>query len=246
MTSTSRPPSATAGNARHLGPGSQTLDRGLHALEVLADAARPMSIAELAETLQIHRSNAYRLLRTLEARRFVLRDEAGLIRLGPRLAALGRGAAPRLTQIAHPELTALANTLGMTSFITVLDADEVITLLSVEPHHGHGSVAQRPGARHALGTGAPSHAIEASLTASEHKLLFGDQPPSQAAMNAKTQGYSLTQDEVIPGLTAVAVPLRIANEPPAALAVVTIGVPQQLPEVILALQQAAQSIAAHA
>ena len=78
--------------------GSQTLDRGLRALELLAEASGPVSIASLAEGLGVHRSNAYRVMRTLEDHRFVLRDEAGMIRLGPRLAALGRGAAASLQQ----------------------------------------------------------------------------------------------------------------------------------------------------
>lgn len=223
--------------------GSQTLDRGLRALEVLAEAGEAISIAALADALGVHRSNAYRILRTLEEHRFVLRDEAGLIRLGPRLAALGRGAAPALGSVTLPELTVLANELGMTAFVTVLDADETITLHSVEPTHGHTTVAQRPGARHPITHGAPSHAIESSLTEAEHRAAFGGAPLSEAATLARERGYSLSQDEVIRGLTAIAVPLRLQGEPPAALAVVTIGVPQQLEHVVEELRQAAGRIA---
>ncbi len=219
--------------------GSQTLDRGLRALEVLADAGESMSIAQLAERLGVHRSSAYRILRTLEEHRFVLRNEAGLIRLGPRLAALGRGAAPALTQLAQPELHTLANSLGMTSFVAVLDADEVITMLSVEPSHGHANVAQRPGARHPLDQGAPSHAVEASLTPEEHRAIFKGVPLSDAAREIFKHGYSISQDEVIHGLTAIAVPLRIHGEPPASLSVVTIGVPANLDEVVAELRAAA-------
>lgn len=219
--------------------GSQTLDRGLRALEILSDAGEPMSIAQLAEHLGVHRSNAYRILRTLEEHRFVLRDEAGLIRLGPRLAALGRGAAPALTQVAQPELLALANSLGMTAFVGVLDADEVITMVSIEPSYGHANVAQRPGARHPLHHGAPSHAVEASLTPNEHRVIFGGSPLSEAALEVKRIGYSISQDEIIQGLTAIAVPLRVHGEPAAALAVVTIGIPPNLDAIVAELQQAA-------
>lgn len=45
-------------------PPSQTLSRGIRALEILAAADRPLSIAELAEALGVHRSIAYRILRT--------------------------------------------------------------------------------------------------------------------------------------------------------------------------------------
>lgn len=223
--------------------GSQTLDRGLRALEVLADAAAPLSIAELAEQLGVHRSSAYRVLRTLEEHRLVLRDEAGMIRLGPRLASLGRGAAPSLQQATLPVLTELANALGMTAFVAVLDATEVITLVSVEPAFSHASVAQRPGTRHSVAQGAPGHAIEASLSAKEHAAVFAGAALSEAAQTALSCGYALSHDEVIQGLTAIAVPLRLDDEPPASLAVVHIGVPADLPAVVGQLQRGAERVA---
>src|SRR5690625_2072660 len=108
--------------------GSQTLARGLAALEILAEAESPLSISELAEALGVHRSNAYRLLRTLEEYRFVLRDETGQIRLGPRLAALARGSVESIQTLTLPHLTKLANQLQLTSFVTLLDSDQVITV----------------------------------------------------------------------------------------------------------------------
>ncbi len=222
--------------------GSQTLDRGLQALEVLAEAPAPLSIAQLAEQLGVHRSNAYRVLRTLEAHRFVLRDDAGMIRLGPRLAVLGRSAAGSLQQAALPELGQLANALGLTAFIAVLDAQEAITLLSVQPSRGHAAVAQRPGARHSILLGAPGHAIEASLSATEHRAVLGGVPLSPAALETRALGYALSHDEVITGLTSVAVPLRMPAEPPAALSVVCIGVPDDLAGLARTMREAATRI----
>ena len=222
--------------------GSQTLDRGLRALELLAEASGPVSIASLAEGLGVHRSNAYRVLRTLEDHRFVLRDEAGMIRLGPRLAALGRGAAASLQQAALPELGELANSFGFTTFIAMLDVDEAITLLSIEPTHGHANVAQRPGAKHPISRGAPGYAIEASLDHREHQALLGGAPLSAGAAEARGRGYAISNDEVIPGLTSVAVPLRVAGEPPAALAVVCIGLPEGLEALARSMREAAVRI----
>lgn len=223
--------------------GSQTLDRGLRALEFLAEAGEPVTIAQLADGLGVHRSSAYRVLRTLEEHHLVLRDDAGLIRVGPRLAALGRGAMPSLTQAALPVLTDLANTLGMTAFVAVLDAGEVITLVSVEPALSHASVVQRPGSRHPATQGATGHALEASLTAAEHTAAFGGHPVSDDARWVREHGYALSHDEVIPGLTATAVPLRVTGSPPATLAVVHIGVPDELDAVIAKLADGARRIA---
>lgn len=222
--------------------GSQTLDRGLRAIEILAESTSPLSIAALASELGVHRSSAYRLLRTLEAHRFVLRDDAGLIKLGPRMAALGRSAAGTLQQAALPELGELANSLGFTTFIAMLDHDEVITLLSIEPTHGHASVAQRPGAKHPISRGAPGYAIEASLSPGEHRDLLEGAPLSVGARNTLARGYAISHDEVIPGLTSVAVPLRVASEPPAALAVVCIGIPADLETLARQLRETASRI----
>lgn len=223
--------------------GSQTLDRGLRALEVLAEAGAPLSIAELAESLEVHRSSAYRILRTLEEHRLVLRDEGGQIRLGPRLVTLARGAAPRLNETALPEITEIANAFGVTAFVAVLDDDQVITLISVEPARSHASVTQRPGARHSARFGATGHAIEASLTPREHRDAFRGAPISDVAVETRRRGYALSENEVIPGLTGLAVPLRVEGEPPAALAVVHIGVHQDLEALIAQLQAAAARIA---
>src|SRR5690606_23495897 len=93
--------------------GSQTLRRGIRLLEILAAAGRSMSIDELAETLGVHRSVAYRLLRTLEDHGLVAREPSGRIVLGAGLAALASGVSLDLQQAAQPELRTVANELGM-------------------------------------------------------------------------------------------------------------------------------------
>jgi DNA-binding IclR family transcriptional regulator len=134
--------------------GSQTLSRGLTALEVLAAAEKPLTIAELSARLQLHRSITYRIVRTLEDHRLVVRNAGGELELGPRLAGLARNVARDLQSAALPELTTLSNELGMTAFIATLDGntEEAVTLVSVEPRHADAVVAQRPGNRHPVDT----------------------------------------------------------------------------------------------
>ncbi|MFD8098476.1 helix-turn-helix domain-containing protein [Nocardia fluminea] len=57
---------------------------------------------ELAEALGVHRSAAYRLLRTLEYCGLIVRDLAGRIVLGAGLAALASGVSRDLQQAALP------------------------------------------------------------------------------------------------------------------------------------------------
>src|SRR3954469_5493652 len=100
---------------------SQTLSRGIKALEILAEAQSPMTIAELSAALGVHRSIAYRILRTLEDHSLVMRDATGRLQAGPGLAARARGVSRSLQSAALPELTTLANSLNMTAFLAVWD-----------------------------------------------------------------------------------------------------------------------------
>ncbi len=198
---------------------SQTLSRGIRILEILADAREPLSIDEVARRLEVHRSVAYRLLRTLEDHGLTTRDAAGRVVLGSRLAALAAGVAHDLQAEALPELTAVANELGMTCFLAVRDHDDAITLASVEPRHAVASVAQRPGTRHPVTVGAPGKAILSLLPDGRWPAGASDELRAAAAAVA-ANGYATSHDEVIPNLHAVAVPLALRGREPAAIAVV--------------------------
>jgi DNA-binding IclR family transcriptional regulator len=201
------------------GPASQTLSRGIRILEVLADAREPLTIDGVAERLGVHRSIAYRLLRTLEDHGLVARDAGGRVSLGARMAALAAGVAHDLQAEALPELTAAANELGMTCFVSVLDREECVTLVSVEPRHAVASVAQRPGTRHPVGIGAPGKVIQAARP--EHSWPADLVDARRAELReARARGWATSHDEVVPGLRSVAVPLALPRGERAAVAVV--------------------------
>ncbi|MDR2320907.1 MAG: helix-turn-helix domain-containing protein [Microbacterium sp.] len=222
-------------------PASQTLSRGIRILEVLADARAPLSIDEIAAELGVHRSIAYRLLRTLEDHGLVSRDASGLVALGARMAALAAGVANDLQAEALPELTAVANELGMTCFLAVLDGEECITLVSVEPRHAVASVAQRPGARHSVTVGAPGKAILAQLTDQDWPSGAGAALHAAAA-GVRTAGYATSHDEVIPTVQSVAVPLALRGQRPAAIAVVHVATDRTDAEIAARLQRSATTI----
>ena len=222
---------------------SQTLSRGIRVLELLAESPGPLTIAELSSALNVHRSIAYRMLRTLEDHGLVVRDAAGRIRLGPRLAALARGVSHDLQAAALPELTVVANELSMTAFVAMLDHRECVTLVSVEPRSAHATVAQRPGTRHPLAVGAPGIAIQSRLTDAQWAALGGVESMRAEAVEARVRGFATSHDEVIPGLSSIAVSLTVPGEAPAALAVVYIASAHLADEIGARLNAAAAAIA---
>lgn len=190
-------------------------------LELLAEAPTPPSIDSLAASLEVHRSIAYRILRTLEDHGLVQRNSTGGVLLAPRMATLAQNVSRDLQAAALPSLTRVANELGMTSFLAVLDRAQVVTLVSVEPTHAHASIAQRPGTSHSISNGAPGIAIQAQLSAMQLRNL--GQPYRPEALEVAMRGFATSHDEVIPGLSSVAVPLRVKGKPPATIAVVYVA-----------------------
>ncbi|MFV0406386.1 MAG: IclR family transcriptional regulator [Propioniciclava sp.] len=201
---------------------SQTLSRGLRVLEVLAAAGVPMTIDQIAEQLEVHRSIAYRLLRTLEDHALVVRNAAGHLVLGARLAALAAGVQRDLQLAATPELAAAAEDLGMTCFLAVLDADQCTTVVSVGPTSPVPTVAQRPGARHVVTKGAPGKAI---LTQMHPERWPSGMTPAlrSEVVAARGQGFAVSRDEVIATVRAVAVPLALRGRTPATIAALCIA-----------------------
>jgi len=220
---------------------SQTLSRGIRILELLADAREPLTIDQLAKRVGVHRSIAYRLLRTLEDHGLVVRDAGGRLTIGARMAALAAGVAHDLQAEALPELTAVANELGMTCFVSVLDHDECVTLVSVEPRHAVASVAQRPGTRHPVIVGAPGKAILSVLPEREWRSDVSAALSAEVA-DAAARGWAASHDEVIPSLRAVAVPLLVRGRGPAALAVVYLASAHDPAEIAARLQRSAQIV----
>lgn len=212
--------------SRPNGVNSQTLSRGIAALELLAEGPGPLTIDEVAARLGLARSTAYRIIRTLENHRLVVRDARGALELGPGLAALARNVSRDLQAAALPELTLLANDLAVTALVAVLDRDshDAVTLASVEPRGTATSVRQRPGSRYPVGVGAPGRAIQ--------RQLNGPAEP----------GYDASDGEITPGLSSIAIPLRVPGHDPAALAVIYLTRPVDVALVVDKLNDAAERI----
>jgi DNA-binding IclR family transcriptional regulator len=180
-------------------PQSQTLDRGVRILEHLATVGIAQSIVEITQATALHRSIAYRLLRTLEDHQLVERDAAGRYELGLGMVALARGVRTGLQTAALPVLNGLASDLGMTAFLVVRAGDEVVTVTSVEPPDSAAHVAYRPGTRHPVGRGAPGLAL---------LIPEASSPDDRDALTeARRLGWASSHGEVIPGIRSIAAPV---------------------------------------
>lgn len=212
-------------------PASQTLSRGITILEILAEHDA-LTIDQIAERLGVHRSVAYRLLRTLEHHHLVIRDAAGRCRLGPQLTVLAAGVSRDLQATASTEVNELAHELGLTCFFGQIDGSDFVTLVSATPRLAGATLAQRPGSRHPLTIGAPSKALLASLPDDEWPVLVeGDL--LRHVLRARERGWAESHDEVIPTVTSLSVSLPPIGQTRTALSVLSMS-PLEDPDAVAA------------
>jgi DNA-binding IclR family transcriptional regulator len=205
---------------------SQTLDRGLRVLRVLAESPEGLTITELSGRLEVNRTVVHRLTNTLEQHGLVRRDARSRLFVGLGVLHLASAVQPLLRDLAMPVLRSLAESIGSTAHLTVADGDEALALAVVEPTWTDFHVSYRIGARHPLSQGAAGKAIG---------LLDVDEP-----------AYAVTSGELQSGARGLAAPVRGVDGLRASVGVVTLedAIDEAVvaPQVIAAAQEVAQRL----
>lgn len=177
----------------------QTLDRGLQALSIIAQQDSGISIAELAARLEVHRAIAYRIVTTLEDHFLISRGADGVIRLGAGATLLAARFEPRLRAVAQQPLFDLAKQSQASAFISVTQGNECMVIMVADPEESLMRVGYRIGSRHPLHQGAAGIAILSGRKAHPED--------SEAVIQGRELGYSLTHGQLQPGAIGVASPI---------------------------------------
>ncbi|MBM3686876.1 MAG: helix-turn-helix domain-containing protein [Actinobacteria bacterium] len=163
---------------------SQTLDRGLRVLSVLADSPEGLTVTEVAAALGVSRTVVYRLIVTLEQHGLVRRGTDARCRLGLAVLTLARQVQPLLRDAAMPVLRRLAEGAGATAYLGVVDGHDLFAVAVAEPPRSDVHIAYRLGSRIPLEMGAAGRAVLAARTAAGRPLdppwvvASGDSPGS--------------------------------------------------------------------
>lgn len=180
--------------------GSQTLARGLSALQAVASAPTGVTAAEVADFVGVHRTIAYRLLSTLAQARFIAKGSDGKYRPAAALAVLGASFDNNVRQLSVPTLRMLADDLGTTVSLLVAEGDQQVAIAVIVPTLVFYQLSFHEGSRHPLERGAAGAALLASM------------PPRpgerEIVRRAREQGWVITHGEVEPDTYGLAVPVR--------------------------------------
>ena len=134
---------------------SPPVQRAARLLRHIGEGDAVTNMADTARRIGINRTTLLRLLRTLEAERFIERRAGGEPgwRIGTGLIGLAAQAfySEDLVQVAVPVLTRLAETLGLSAHLGVLDGREVVYVVRRVPNVTFASNIQ-------VGSRLPAHA----------------------------------------------------------------------------------------
>lgn len=209
---------------RYVVPG---LERGLRMMEELARRGAPASLSDLARSLGVNRSTAYRLACTLEGMGYVAREPGGKgYRLGTRVLGLGFTYlnSLELVDLARPHLEKLRDDTGTSAHLAVREGAEIVYVSRVaSTNHLTSNVT--------VGTRLPAHATSMGRILlmerpeAEIRALFGDRtlpaftgftPTSVDRLlgvlaEDRARGHVVSRSSFESGIASIAAPVRDAE-----------------------------------
>jgi DNA-binding IclR family transcriptional regulator len=239
-----------------------SVERALAMLEMVAQESEGLSNAEISRKLNIPKSSASYILRTLEGRSYVTRDgESGKYRVGLKILSLSRGALSGLDVrgIALPIMRRLMTQTGLTCHLAILDGPDAVYIEKVEPE-GFIRMDTWVGRRmrvHATSVGKalvayiPQEALEQILHKSgmerrTRKTIVTVPRLLKELEKVRAQGYAVDDEENNLGARCVAAPVfgdRGAIEAALGLSGTTQQVSAHtMPRIVEALKDAARHI----
>ncbi|HUO25410.1 MAG TPA: IclR family transcriptional regulator [Candidatus Aquilonibacter sp.] len=115
---------------------SVAVERALAMLEAVAQESEGLSNAEISRKLQIPKSSASYILRTLEKQGYLNRNaETGKYRVGLKVLSLSRGALTGIDvrEVALPIMRHLMEKTNLTCHLAILDGPDAVYIEKVEP-----------------------------------------------------------------------------------------------------------------
>lgn len=205
-------------------PLIKSVDHAFELLEQFRGDVSELSLSELGRRLQLPKNNVFRLLATLESRRFIEQNtNTGSYRLGLKAFHLSRMVARqmRLVSRARPTMEAMVRECNETVCLAVLREFSIVCLDAVECSHPVRVMPpigiRLPAHATAAGKVQLAHLPEDKLASflSAHGLVRNTPHTITEAVRfrahlqqVKSQGYAVNQEEMEGGVICVGAPVR--------------------------------------
>lgn len=241
---------------------SVSVERALAILEAVAQEPEGLSNAAISRKLQIPKSSASYILRTLEAQHYLNRDEAsGRYRVGLKILSLSRGALSGLDvrEVALPIMRHLMEKTNLTCHLAILDGPDAVYIEKVEPQGfirmdtwvGRRMRVHATSVGKALAAHIPQERLERILSESGMQKRTAKTITTQPKLlkeleKVRAQGYAVDDEENNIGARCVGAP--VFNERGQIEAAVGLSGtvnqvnPQTMPRIVEALKDAARHV----
>ena len=212
---------------------SQSLERGLAILTCFTPERPVLGIADIADELGMSRSTTHRYVITLTQLGYLEQGASRKYRLGLKVTDLGMSAlnSTGLREHAHPYLDELRQRTGYTASLALLDGAEILYVDRARSvRRGHGKIdldldldlGLAPGSRLPAYCTAMGKLLLASLPESEQHEVLREMTVTKQGPNTITSkkglltefrqiredGFAVNDQELAPGLCAIAAPVR--------------------------------------
>jgi len=207
---------------------NSTLFRALLIMEKIVESERPVSSAYLAEMLALPKATVHRIAQQLEEEGYLQREPVSRRFVAGRrlrdfsLAVLSNAVlgAPR-----HAVLQSLSEEIGETCNCTMLDGNQIIYFDRVEANWPY-RIHLPPGSRLPLHCTASGKLFLASMAPAQRRQLLVSAPLKRHTERTITdpellehelqriaeQGYGVDNEELLPGMVALALPVTDDSE----------------------------------
>lgn len=204
--------------------GTGALEKAMDVLEAIGSQPNGLAQADLAAQLGLPRTTLYRIIASLIERGMIRRDPVRKVyRLGFRYLELVRNAylMPDLVAAASFELRALRDLTGETSYLAVLDGNQVMSLERCDGAHTQRSAAALGQSKPVYCTGQGKAILAALDEASREDILKGltftaltpltivDRRRLHTELKiTRARGYAIDDEEIVLGVRCVAAAIR--------------------------------------
>ncbi|WAH56671.1 SMP-30/gluconolactonase/LRE family protein [Pseudomonas silvicola] len=204
--------------------GTGALEKAMDVLEAIGSAPKGLSQAQLASRVALPRTTLYRIVASLVERGMIRRDPLHKVyRLGFRYLELVRNAylMPDLVAAASFELRALRDLTGETSYLAVLDGNEVMSLERCDGAHTTRSAAALGRSKPVYCTGQGKAMLAAMDESARDAIIKGltltplteltitDRRRLNTELQiTRARGYAIDDEEIVMGVRCVAAAIR--------------------------------------
>jgi len=202
---------------------SVAVERALGMLEAVAHEPEGLSNAEISRKLEIPKSTASYILRTLVSKGYLNRDpESGKYRVGLKILSLSRGALSGIDvrEVALPIMRHLVEKTNLTCHLAILDGPEAVYIEKVEPT-GFIRMDTWVGRRMRVHATSVGKALTAHIAQEQLEKIIAEQPMERRTPKTittlprllkelekvRTQGYAVDDEENNLGARCLGAPI---------------------------------------